>query len=208
MTSYKWFLYILPVCFPFSFLFSYTEPYNSYTTFTLWCWGSCMLTISQWLNWRCSTQPMLQPSLFSPIIQDTEFNRTSIPGQFLLAVSPLWVIGLITVTWENIREAFSDPQGDECRGRLLTQHVLLYVRVCLRVRVGYNIVSERVLISLSLGSVSYGSEGCNLWSLLTHHCLTVGRIKWYLSLLSFLPLSKTEFPVSGMLLFHRKACQV
>ncbi len=194
--------------FPFFFSFFIHRALQQLHYFYLWCWGSCMLNISQWLNWRCSTQPMLQPSLFSPIIQDTEFNRTSIPGQFLLAVSPLWVIGLITVTWENIREAFSDPQGDECRGRLLTQHVLLYVRVCLRVRVGYNIVSERVLISLSLGSVSYGSEGCNLWSLLTHHCLTVGRIKWYLSLLLFSSTLQTEFPVSGMLLFHRKACQV
>lgn len=61
-------------------------------------------------------------------------------------MSPLWVIWLLTVTRENIREPFSDLQGDECRGRL---RVHLYVRVCLRVRVGYNIISERVLISLS-----------------------------------------------------------
>lgn len=184
-----WYFYLLP-CKSFYFIFSY----NIYSTFTLCGWCSYMIPISKWLNWWCSSQP-----------SGAEFNRKLIPGQFLLAVSTLWVIWLLTVTRENIRVPFSDLQGDECRGRL---RVRLYARVCLRVRVGYNIISERVLISLSLGSVSCGSEGCNLWSLLTHHCLTVGRIKWYLSLLSFLPLSKTEFPVSGMLLFHRKACQV
>lgn len=54
----------------------------------------------------------------------------------------------------------------------------------------------------------YCSEGCNLWSFLTHHCLTVGRMKWYLTLLSGPLLSKTKFPVSSMLPFYREACQV